>query len=254
MHWKLYLTGGLLLGCVLLSAQRMREHPPQEEPRNKGSAILAQLLFALHQPGSDLVDRFGRDAGLGLGGEWLTENNFIVGLEGQYFFGNKVNEDPLAILRTPEGDLIGKDQLLASVVLRQRGWYVGGLAGKLFTVGDRRSGLRVTLGAGLTRHYIRVQDDQSALTQITGDYAKGYDRLTGGLALQQFVGWQHLSKNRRSNWMIGFEFNQGFTNTLRDWDFSERRKLDDQRLDLRFGIRAAWTIPFYIGGAEEIYY
>lgn len=43
--------------------------------------------------------------------------------------------------------------------------------------------------------------------------------------------------------MIGFEFNQGFTKSLRDWDFTERRKLDGNRIDLRFGIRATWTIP-----------
>lgn len=254
MHLKLYVTIGLLFCCALLSAQRHREHPPAQEPRNKGKAILLHIALATHLPGGDLADRFGQDGGFGLGLEWLTEINLLIGLEGQYYFGNTVHEDPLAILRTPEGDLIGKDQLLASVPLRERGWYVGGLVGKLFPVKDLRSGLRVTLGAGLTQHEIRVQDDQSALTQITGDYAKGYDRLTGGLALQQFVGWQNLAKNRLTNWMIGFEFNQGFTNTLRDWDFTERRKLDARRLDLRFGIRATWTIPFYIGGAENIYY
>lgn len=254
MHLKLYVTAGLLFGCALLSAQRMREHSLQAEPRNKGKAILAHVLFGTHRPAGDLADRFGPANSIGLGSDWIAANNLLFGLEGQYYFGNKVQEDPLAILRTPEGDLIGNDQLMASVPLRQRGWYMGGLVGKLFTVKDLRSGVRVTFSAGVTQHKIRVQDDGNTLTQITGDYAKGYDRLTGGLALQQFVGWQQLAKNRRANWMIGFEFNQGFTHTLRDWDFTERRKLDGQRVDLRFGIRAAWTIPFYIGGSEEIYY
>ena len=254
MQLKFYITSGLLFAGLLLSAQPMREHPPKEEPRNKGKAILAHLEFATHLPGSDLADRFGLDGGVGLGGELITAHNLIFGVEGQFYFGTKVKEDPLAILRTPEGDLIGKDLTLASVPLHQRGWYVGGLIGKLITFSGERSGLRLTLGAGMTQHKIRVQDDQSALTQITGDYGKGYDRLTGGLALQQFIGWQKLGKNRRVNFMIGFEFNQGFTHTLRDWDFSEQRKLDGQRMDLRMGIRAAWTIPFYIGNAEGIYY
>ena len=53
---------------------------------------------------------------------------------------------------------------------------------------------------------------------------------------------------------FGFEFNQGFTNTLRDWDYSEIRKLDDPRTDLQFGIRVAWTLPLYLTKAEEIFY
>ncbi len=254
MHLKLYISIGLLFCCTLLSAQRYREHPQPEEARNKGKAILAHVSVGTHLLGGDLADRFGRDGAVGLGADWITANNLIFGLEGSYYFGNQVNEDPLAILRTTEGDLIGNDQLLATVALRQRGWYAGGLIGKLVTFNDSRSGLRLTLGAGMTRHKIRVQDEQSVMTQLTGDYLKGYDRLTGGLALQQFVGWQNLAKNRRANWMIGFEFNQGFTNSLRDWDFTERRKLDGNRIDLRFGIRASWTIPFYIGGAENIFY
>ncbi len=254
MQLRLYITGSLLFAAALLSAQ-MREHPEKQEARNKGKAILLHLEFGLHAPAADLADRFGVDGGLGLGGEWITANNFIIGTEGHFYFGTKVKEDPLAILRTPEGDIIGKDFTIASVPLNQRGIYVGGLVGKLFPFKkDARSGLRVTLGAGMTQHWIRMQDDQSLLTQITGDYIKGYDRLTGGLATEQFIGWQNLAKNRLANFMIGLEFNQGFTHTLRDWDFNDRRKLDGQRLDLRFGIRAAWTIPFYLGEADHIYY
>ena len=254
MQLKLYITSILLLGTVLVSAQRMREHPEEEEPRNKGNAILVHLEGGVYVPGGDLADRFGKNAGIGLGSEWISKNNFILGAEGHFYFGSVVHDDPVAILRTAEGDLIGKDLTLASVVLHQRGLYVGGLVGKLVTFNGSRSGLRLTLGAGMTQHKIRVQDDQNALTQITGDYGKGYDRLTGGLALEQFIGWQRLSANRLANFMVGFEFNQGFTHTLRDWDFNDRRKLEGQRLDLRFGLRVAWTIPFYIGGGEDIYY
>ncbi|MBV6439922.1 MAG: hypothetical protein DYG98_14425 [Haliscomenobacteraceae bacterium CHB4] len=247
----------LLIMCALYAsnalAQVMPEHPDDAE-RNKGNAILLHLTFGLHQPFGDMADRFGADGNFGIGLEYLTANNMILGVESQYLFGPKVKEDPLAILRTPEGDIIGNDRILASVALRKRGYYLGGMVGKLFTFNEKRSGIRLTLGAGLLRHWIRIQDDNSSVTELTGDYKKGYDRLTGGLALNQFIGWQHLAANRRSNWLIGLEFNEGFTNTLRDWDFNDKRKLDDKRLDLRIGVRIAWTLPFYQGKAEEIYY
>ena len=247
----------LLIICVLcaidLAAQKFPEHPG-DEVRNKGSVILAHVTFGAHLPAGDLADRFDVDGDFGGAAEYMTANNFLFGAEGHYFFGSKVKEDPLAILRTPEGDIIGNNRLVASVALRERGWYAGAMIGKLFTINDKRSGIRFTLGAGVLRHRIRIQDDNSSVTQLTGDYKKGYDRLTGGLALNHFLGWQHLSANRRSNWMAGFEFNEGFTKSLRDWDFTERRKLDGKRLDLRIGIRVAWTLPFYQGKAEEIFY
>ena len=243
-----------VLGAHYATAQQFREHPEAQDARNKGNAILTHLLFGYHVPGGDLSDRLGSAFSIGLGGEFLTKNNFILGVEGHYFYGNTVNEDPLAILRTPEGDIIGNDRLLASVALRQRGLYTGALVGKIFTFKQKRSGIRFTLGAGWLSHKIRVQDDKGTVTQLTGDYIKGYDRLTAGLNIQQFIGWQHLAANRRANWILGLEFGQGFTNTRRDWDFTSRRKLDQKRMDLRFGIRAAWTIPFYVGNAKEIFY
>ncbi len=246
----------LFLGVALigpLTAQRFPEHP-ETDARNTGQAILTHLTFAGQLPGGDLKDRFGTNGSFGGGAEWISANNFLLGLEGHYMFGNKVKEDPLAILRTPEGDLIGNDQTIADVVLRQRGYYIGGLIGKLFPIGNRRSGIRLTLGAGILNHWIRLQDNTSSVVQITGDYAKGYDRRSGGLALNQFIGWQHLGANRRANWFIGITLSQGFTSSLRSWDFTEMRKLDGGRSDLQFGLKIGWTLPFYLSNADKIFY
>lgn len=234
-------------------AQRFQEHFMEPE-RNKGKAFLSHFGFGLGLPGADMAKRYGLAGNAGVGLDFITANNWIVGAETFLLFGSTLNEDPLAIIRLPDGSIIGKDMLLADVVLRERGLYVGGRIGRLFATEKRRSGLRVTLGAGMLRHRIRIQDNSQTVTQITGDYAKGYDRLTGGLALHQFIGWQQLSKNRRNNWILGFEFTQGFTNTLRDWDYSTQAKLDQPRTDLMFGIRAAWTLPLYLTKAAEIYY
>ncbi|MBL7828693.1 MAG: hypothetical protein JNJ57_18810 [Saprospiraceae bacterium] len=237
-----------------LQAQRFPEHPEEVDPRNKGKAILFHFGLGGQLPGGDLYDRFGLNGVYGGGVEFLTENNFFIGLEGLGIFGTEVKDDPLINLRTPDGFIIGNDRALASVALRQRGWYAGGNIGKIFTFNDQRHGLRVSLGGGWQQHKIRVQDNRQVLTQITGDYIKGYDRLTAGFTLNQFIGWQHLGKLRRNNWMIGFEFSQGFTKSFRDWDFSEMKKLEGNRLDLRFGIKAAWTLPFYMTKSDEIYY
>lgn len=254
MRYKIFTL--LLVMCCFsaLNAQRFPAHEEPEEPRNKGNAILLHLSFAGHIPFNDLADRFGKSLAFGGGVEYITTHNWIFGVEGHSIFGTEVKEDPLAVIRTNAGDIIGNDMLIASVLLRERGLYIGALGGKLWTFGKQRSGLRFTFGGGFLRHRIRVQDDSQTVTQITGEYLKGYDRLTGGLALQQFIGWQHLGNQRRSNWMLGFEINQGFTHSFREWDFTERRKLSGSRFDLRIGIRAAWTLPFYQKKASEIFY
>lgn len=230
------------------------EHREPDEPRNKGNAILFHVSFGGHLPGKDMAERFGLNGAYGGGAEFLTASNFFIGVEGEGLFGAKVHDDPVAILRAPDGTIIGNDRAIASVALRERGLYFGGNLGKLFTFQEERKGIRVSLGAGWLQHRILVQDNRQVLTQITGEYRKGYDRLTGGLALNEFIGWQNLGKYRRANFMIGFEFNQGFTQTLRDWDFSEMRKLTGKRLDLRFGLKFAWTMPFYLTPGKDIYY
>jgi hypothetical protein len=248
----------LLLICALLmlnlQAQRTRE-PSFSDSNNKGNAILFHFNLGSHIPAADMAKRFGNDLSIGGGLERITENNLIVGVEGHFFFSQKVKEDPLAALRTPEGDIIGIDQAIASLVLRERGFYIGANMGKLITFNEkRRRGLRLTGSLGWLQHKIRLQDDGQTVPQVTGNYAFGYDRLTGGLALNEFVGWQQLSISRRINWYVGFEFGQGFTGTLRDYDFAEQRKLSERRLDLRFGVRAGWVLPFYQRKAEDIYY
>ena len=254
MKYYIILLFTLLQGITLSGQKKFADHPEPMEARNKGKAILLHVSIGLHLPAADMADRFGFNGAYGGGLDFMTANNYFLGFEGHIISGQKVREDPLSILRTPEGYIIGNDRGLSRVALRQHGMYLGGAIGKLFTFKEERQGIRFSLGAGWLQHRIFVQDGEQTLTQLFGDYSKGYDRLTGGLALNQFIGWQKLGKLKRANFMIGFEFNQGFTKTRRDWDFSEMKKLEGRRLDLRFGIKAAWTMPFYIGNSSDLVY
>lgn len=235
-------------------AQKFPEHGDAAEPRNKGKLISLHFSLGAHLPGGDIASRFGMSGAFGGGVEFMTDNSFFAGADVQAVYGGNVKEDPLASLRTPDGYIIGNDRAIASVALRERGIYYGGSVGKLFPMKGTRRGVRASVGAGWLQHRIKVQDNRSVLTQITGDYIKGYDRLTGGFALNQFIGWQQLGDQRRSNWFIGLELMQGFTETRRDWDFHEKKKLSGRRLDLLVGIKAAWTLPFYQTPGGEIVY
>lgn len=244
----------LTLACWILVSRL----PAQSAVLNQGDALLLTFSYGFQSPGGDLIDRFGNNSALGLGVEWITEeSNWIFGLQGQFLFGNNVNEDVLAPLRTDEGFLIGNDRRPADLQLRQRGWYVGGEVGKILSLSDvnPRLGIRVSLGAGVLQHKIRIQEDpERSVPQTLGDYEKGYDRLSNGIAFKQFIGYQQLSLNRRINVIAGVEIIEAFTQSRRDFNFDTRSADTEMRLDLLFGFRVGVILPFYFGFGEEINY
>ena len=223
------------------------------------NAFNLHISYGAHLPGGDLSNRFGPFFSVGGGAEFLLHNgNWILGAESYLQFGGNVRESAmLDNLFSREGEIIGNDGTFASVVLRQRGMYTGVVLGKLFPISasNKKSGIRFTVGGGYWWHKIRIQDDYESASQLFGDYKKGYDRLTGGVAIQEFIGYQHLDKNRMLNFIAGFEFGQGFTKSIRDWNFDTMSAPTASRIDISIGVRITWILPFYIGmPSEDIYY
>ncbi len=227
---------------------------------NRGNALIFDLSYGFHQPGGDLDERFGQHFSIGGGVEWITDKgSWIMGSTFSYYFGTQVKENPLLPLLNDQGFLIGNDREYADISLRMRGFYAGLHAGKLISLGFKnpRSGIRLTVGGGLLQHKIRIQKDPvRRVPQVSDEYEKGYDRLTNGLAFTEFIGYQLLSSNRRINFFAGFEFTQGFTMSRRSFNFDTRQQDTASRLDLDFGFRIGWILPFYMGerASREIYY
>ena len=224
---------------------------------NTGKVFLLNFGYGPQMPIGDLADLFGSNFAAEVSLDYMTANNWTIGVQGQFLFGSTVNEDVLASLRTASGDIIGNDREPADIQLRQRGSYYGLRVGKLIGLSKNndRTGLRINLGAGLLQHRIRIQDDPfRAVPQLEGEYAKGYDRLTNGLALHQFIGYQTIGKTNGVNLTIGFEFFEGFTQNRRSFNFDTRTADEEQRLDILAGLRFSFSLPFYQGNAEDIYY
>ncbi len=251
---RMRLFGLLLCGVLMTSIATA-----QVSAENIGYGILFHIGLGGQLPSGDLQERFGPNMNFGGGLELITEkSNVILGVESYYLFGTDVRTNVLSNLQTPDGFIIGNDRSYADIQLRQRGFYLGILLGKLFSLSatNPRSGLRITGSVGLLQHKIRIQDDPiRAVPQLFGDYKKGYDRLTNGLAFNECIGYQVLSTDRRVNFFIGIECTQAFTQSRRDFNFDTRSRDDTKRFDLLTGIRAHWILPFYIGkSASEIYY
>ena len=232
---------------------------------NGGPVLLINISYAYQIPAGDLVDRFGNNFNVGGGVDFMTRNNFIFGVQSYYLFGNEVKTNLVQDLTRPLSSGLPVVYGNAGVgepsdfQTKERGYYLGAHIGKLFSIGkdNPRSGLRVTVGAGYLQHKIRVQDDPQSFAPILGgDYKQGWDKLAGGLAFTEFIGYQLMSKNRRINLSFGLELTQGLTKNRRDYDFQTRTENSkDTRNDQLIGFRFNWSLPlFFEGEAPEVFY
>ncbi len=213
--------------------------------------------YGIEFPHGDLADRYGKNLKFTLGTERITSSNWIYGVDFAFMFGDSVKEDVLKPLRLSNNEILGADNDYADIFTRERGLYLGANFGKVISFSENsRSGLRLTGSIGLIAHYVRIQDEARSLPQIEGDYLNGYDRLTRGLAFKEFIGYQHISQDKRINFYIGIEFTQGFTKHKRAIDFDTGLPPDqNNRFDGLVSLRAAWVLPFFDDfDAREIFY
>ena len=215
--------------------------------------------YTYQMPGGDMADRFGNNSGIGGGFQWKTNKNWIFGGEFIYLFGNdiKIADQIMNNLKTSEGGIINMAGNFASTHLYERGYYISGRFGKIFPVisPNPNSGIVVMGSIGYFQHKIKIEVTDNSAPQLIGDYKKGYDRLTSGIGISEFIGYMYISDSRLLNFFAGFEFNQAWTNPRRDVNF-DTMKPDEisKRFDTLMGIKIGWIIPLFKRMPEKYYY
>jgi hypothetical protein len=190
-----------------------------------------------------------------LSGDFISRNNWVVNGGLIYLFGDQVKEDVLAPFRTSTGVVLGDDNQIADIFLRQRGFYMGIGGGRLFQLRETsRSGILVNLQGGILQHNIRFTDERVSVAQVRAGRHVGYDRLTRGFCLKQTVAYKHLSADRLLNFEVALDCMQGFTSEVRAYNFDTGLPTISSRLDILIGLRLIWNLPFYRGQESVIYY
>lgn len=243
----------LLIIVVLYSV------PSRAQSDIRDSSLLitsVRASYAAQIPAGLLSERFGWNSNLGIHSDVKFKNNFLVGVEGNFLFGNKVVEDPIAHLRTESGDIIAQDGTFATVLLYERGFAANVYGGYVWRVlnPNPNSGILFKVGVGFLQHKIRIEHNQDKVVALEGDYLKGYDRLTNGINVNQFIGYQYLSNSRLLNFFGGFEFYQGFTKSRRSWDTDLLKQDTKNRVDQLMGFRLGWMVLLYKRAPKQFYY
>lgn len=168
----------------------------------------------------------------------------------------KIADDLVAGLITDQGQIINLNGNYGDYKFFQRGWSLQGEVGRIFTsLGhNANSGLVVMLGGGYIEHKIRIENAGQDIPQLLNDYQKGYDRLSGGLMLRQFIGYMHAGSKRRINFLIGLDLVQGFTENYRGFQYDTGLSNNQTQTDLLYGVRFIWFLPIYSESSSSYYY
>ncbi len=220
-----------------------------------GNRILDfKITYTYQYVEGDMAQRFGNLNHVGGGIVYKTKKNWAAELELGYQFGNEVKEPGLLyFLTNSSGVVMNSGGYPANYTLGERGFNFTVKMGKVFALSDynRNSGIMVMVGAGYYMHKINIQNKANDIPMLTEDLKKGYDRLSGGFGLTEFIGYMFHSQNRFINFYIGFDFVQSFTKSIRGYNYDQMQFDTKKRMDVTNGLRVGWLIPVYLNAADE---
>ena len=208
------------------------------------------VTFGGFLPTNYLHDWFKPNLGVGTGLTLKTKKNWTLDLQLGYMFGGNLRDITcpfLGNLADENGRIIDGNGMKTDIYTEGRYWYFGLGAGKVIPVSRwKNSGIWVRLNAGYFGHKIKITDYDHQIPQLDGDYLKGYDHLSGGFALNQFIGYLFIQKNRLLNFYGGFEFYEIWTKPSRNYIINEG-PTDNAKVQFSslIGLKIGWNIPLY---------
>jgi len=239
--------------CILLSNFGFSQ-------KNDTSTAIAAPLIGVHfggnLPAGDLSQRFGPNLNAGINFMYKTKKNYLIGIDCNYLFGRNIKEDVLKQLKNSDGFIVDNSGYPADIRLSERILTLNLYFGKIFNVlsANQNSGLLVNIGAGYIQHRIHFFDSQREIAAINGDTRDGYDRLTNGISVSQFIGYLFLGDSRYLNFYAGLEAYQGFTKSVRKLNYDTGLPDTKNRLDMLYGLRFGWILPLYSRAPKQYFY
>ena len=230
---------------------------------NKPDSILSRPWLSVEYGGnwtqSDLAERYGFMNHIGVIGGFKTSKNWFYGIETCFQFGNNVRLTGLFDhLVDSYGNITDADGNIAAVLVYPRGFSSNLTIGKIIPIlgSNKNSGLFIHSGVGYLLHHMKIETNEQVIPQIELDYKKGYDRLTTGINLHQFVGYNFMSTNGGTHFYGGFYAQEGFTKNRRtiNFDQPDTPVSTELRLDVQIGFKLGWVIPIYKRQPKDFYF
>jgi hypothetical protein len=252
----------LLLLIVLFNEQTVvAQQEPTEEKKKKqfdpSNAVLLVPNYTAQFPFGHMADRFGFNSLFGMQVAYKVKKNWIISVEGAFLFGTKVRENyVLDNISTSTGQFINQSNGLVRVTPQEQGFNTKLTIGKIIPFSEKYpdAGLLLMTGIGFLEHKIVMNVKEKDLPQLSKTYRKGYDRMSNGPVISQFVGGIFLERKKFISVYGGLQFDVGFTQGRRNFDFYSQAPLKDKRIDFFLGIKIGWVIPIFTHASDKEFF
>ena len=231
--------------------------------RNVKDSTIATPLIGVHYGGNwtagDIAERYGFANHLGISANYKTKENLCFGLEGNFLFGDNLKLTGIFDhLIDASGNITDINGDIGRILVYERGFNINASIGQIIPVlsPNNNSGILIHAGIGYTLHKMSIETTDQVIPQLELDYKKGYDRLTSGINFHQFIGYSFLRNSGALNFYAGFYIQEGLTKNRRTifFDTPTIPVSTKQMIDIQYGFRIGWYIPFYKRKPKEFYY
>lgn len=196
-------------------------------------------------PTGNLAARFGPSNTVGLSVYHLSPAGWRFGAHYRFQTGAEVREPGLLNnLLDPNGYIVDNEGRIALVTPQQRGTLLLLSAGRIWRSHflPQGSGLLAEIGIGYWEHKVHYQNRGNRVTQLEDPHLQGYDRLTGGVAVNPRLGYVHDQPKGLVRFQVGMEMLFGRLQPSRSWNTDTQQADAGPRNDGTVGIFAAWIL------------
>jgi hypothetical protein len=251
MNKYMKILAGILFSILMTVNGLAQIELPKQRVDSSGLILFLAPNFTWNLPMADLRKEFGNNLSIGMDICLKTKSNWSIDFGFKYYFSGKVDSgvyDKTFEHITANGLFIPNGGLAThemEVDFRGVSFHLQG--GKIIPLFKKyqNSGLWMKVGVGVMQHYLHIKNPMQQVPSLTPEYCKGYDRLTLGFTLNQFIGYMHLTKKNLLCFYGGVEFYESFAKRQREYDFNLMRKDDAKLFESLVGLKIGWIIPLY---------
>ncbi|MCC7533947.1 MAG: hypothetical protein IT246_08415 [Bacteroidia bacterium] len=211
--------------------------------------LTIQANYQYILPAGDFAERFHSINALGAAVGVKGTKNLFYSVEGSYHFSNDIQPtNMLNNLATSGGFIIASSGYPTQLNIGMRGFAIAAKAGYILPLStvNINSGIKFSLGGALVMHKYNINVSEGYVPSLSDEKQKGYDRYSSGFAWNEFIGYQHISRNRYINFYAGVELMQAVTYNRRKFNYDTMQSDTKAHYDFYYGLKFGWIIPVYL--------
>ena len=217
--------------------------------------------FGYQFPFGKLSHTFKSNFNLGTGFTFKTASNWTWSINFNYMFGSQLNyteanygdfmHDLLGSAFDSQWQIFNAAGWATVIYFEGRYWNLGAGLGKVIPVSKKwkNSGIWINTSFGFLQHKIFINIPDPSANKIPAfekDYKKGYDRLSSGFYMSQFIGYLFMQKVRVASFYAGVEIYEMWTKPDRNYIFTVGPTQDmKNEFSALLGFKIGWIVPLY---------